>query len=137
MTPELDYENIDSICHFKSKRYNKQSEKNKHGQRIAFLLKSAEFFALSNPSLSRSYIKELIEICEKHLIRLKPSAKRKICKGCYSYLVDGLNSVYRSDTKPSDSNIKLSTSESKPTKANLATVTCLICTRTRRYNNVK
>uniref|UniRef100_A0A3B0MRS3 RNAse P Rpr2/Rpp21/SNM1 subunit domain containing protein, putative n=1 Tax=Theileria annulata TaxID=5874 RepID=A0A3B0MRS3_THEAN len=130
MSTDLDFDNLDSIFTFKSKKYNKPSEKNKFGQRVCFLLKSAQFFSTSNPNLSRFYIKELVEVCEKHLIRLNPKVKRKFCKGCYTYFVQGLNSH---TTEPPDPVNNSDTNTSKTAKGNLAFLTCLMCTRTRAY----
>ncbi|EAN34154.2 RNAse P Rpr2/Rpp21/SNM1 subunit domain protein [Theileria parva strain Muguga] len=130
MSSELDFNNLDSIFTFKSKKYNKPAEKNKFGQRICFLLKSAQLFSTTNPNLSRFYIKELVEICEKHLIRLNPKVKRKFCKGCYTYFVQGLNLHTKN---PADSVINVDTNTSKSVKSNLSFSTCLICTRTRAH----
>ncbi|EKX74056.1 conserved hypothetical protein [Theileria equi strain WA] len=129
--------NIEEVCSFRTARSKFALENNKHTQRVSFLLKAADLFAKVDPNLSRTYIKELREISEKHLIRLKTTYKRKYCSGCNTVLVPGKtalvqaidsnNVVLRKKGHKDGNNIPSEKVQ------NWVCTTCMICTRSRRY----
>ncbi|ORM41989.1 Ribonuclease P protein subunit rpr2 [Babesia sp. Xinjiang] len=126
-----------------------------HVKRLGFLLDAAELMGNLYPNISRGYVKELREIAQKHVIRLDPSFKRAFCKGCNTLLLPGVNAVIMAECHGRewrhvpenigerelihDGNL----ADPHPTEIDALqpldestydwmSVTCCICTRTRR-----
>lgn len=59
-------------------------------EHINYLYQLSHFHVKQNPRLSAYYLKEMIAITKKAVLRLDPRIKRTICKGCYMLLIPGL-----------------------------------------------
>ncbi|GIX63066.1 Rpr2-domain-containing protein [Babesia caballi] len=132
---------------------------NIHVKRAWFLLDAAELMGVAYPNVSRGYIRELREIAQKHVIRLHPSFKRVFCRGCNTLLLPGKNAVVRAEchgegrrrvpgsageleytcASPSaapSAGLRGGESQNGPVldegAYNWLSVTCCVCTRTRR-----
>ncbi|EDO07214.1 RNAse P Rpr2/Rpp21/SNM1 subunit domain family protein [Babesia bovis T2Bo] len=126
---------------------------NVHVKRLNFLLDAAGIMSTVCPNISRSYVKELREIAQKHVIRLHASFKRYFCKGCNTVLLPGVNAVVRAESHGNmlqsdpgnkreryhDSTVAILKNDHVTDEVLIdaslydwMAVTCCICTRTRR-----
>lgn len=64
-------------------------------ERIAVLSGLAEAAVQSEPELARSYVKRLRQISRHYKVQIPKEVKRRICTGCNTAMVPGVNSTVR------------------------------------------
>lgn len=82
--------------------------------RINYLYHLAHQMCHIDEKLARFYLTQLLDVAEKNVVRLDPSLKRSICKGCKGILIP-----------PTTCNLT--------TEGPLLVLTCLCCGRPKRF----
>ncbi len=68
-------------------------------ERIAILFDLAEKEFKENKKYANRYVELARKIGMRYNVKIQKELKRKFCKHCKSYLVPGVNSVHRANTK--------------------------------------
>ncbi len=68
-------------------------------ERIETLFNQAEKTAVESPANSRRYIELMRKIAMRYTVRLSKSIKRRICKACNTFFIQGENCSVRTSKK--------------------------------------